>query len=165
MLRIRFQRIGKKNQPFFRLVVVDRNSPPQGGRFEKLGWLNPLTKERGLEAERVKYWLSVGAQPTDRVYNWLIDEGILSVKKKAVHARKKSQPEEPVTASEAVAPEGQEKKEKTVEKKEKTVEKKEKTVKKEKTAEKKEKTAEKKEEAVKQGEEATAVSSEKKKEA
>ncbi len=138
MLRIRFQRIGKKNQPFFRLVVVDRNSPPQGGRFEKLGWLNPLTKERGLEAERVKYWLSVGAQPTDRVYNWLIDEGILSGKKKAVHARKKkSQPEEPATASEAVAPEGQEKKEKK----------------------------EKKEKAVKQGEEATAVSSEKKKEA
>ncbi len=152
MLRIRFQRIGKKNQPFFRLVVVDKNSPPQGGRFEKLGWLNPLTKERKLEAERVKYWLSVGAQPTDRVYNWLIDEGILSGKKKAVHARKKSQPEEPVTASKAVASEGQEKKEETAEKKEKT-------------AEKKEKTAEKKEEAVKQGEEATAVSSEKKKEA
>jgi len=104
MLRIRFQRIGKKNQPFLKLVVVDRNSPPKGGRFEKVGWLNPLTKEKGLKAERVKYWLSVGAQPTDRVYNWLLDEGILSGGKRAVHARKKSQSEESETTPVQGAP-------------------------------------------------------------
>lgn len=108
MLRIRFQRIGKKNQPFLRLVVVDRNSPPKGGRFEKLGWLNPLTKEKGLKAERVKYWLSVGAQPTDRVYNWLLDEGILSGGKRAVQAPAPAPAPAPVSAKE----EGKKKEEK-----------------------------------------------------
>lgn len=89
MLKIRFQRVGKKNQPFFRMVVTEKNSPPQGGRFEKVGFLNPLTKEKGLNVERIKYWLSVGAQPTDRVYNLLIEEKILEGKKKAVHSQKK----------------------------------------------------------------------------
>jgi len=89
MLKIRFQRVGKKNQPFFRIVVTDKNSPPQGGKFEKVGFFNPLTKEKGLKAERINYWLSVGAQPTDRVYNLLIEEKILEGQKKAVHSRKK----------------------------------------------------------------------------
>ena len=89
MLRIRFQRVGKKNQPFFRLVVIEKGRSPRGGRFEKLGFFNPLTKEKGLRAERIKYWLSVGAQPSDRVYNLLVDEKIIEGKKKAVHARPK----------------------------------------------------------------------------
>jgi small subunit ribosomal protein S16 len=122
MLRIRFQRIGKKHQPFLRLVVVDKEAPPKGGRFEKVGWWNPLTKERKLQAERIKYWLSVGAQPTDRVYNWLVDEGIVSGGKKAVHARqKKVVEEEKAPAAEGKAPEKKEDKS-VEEKKEETSE-------------------------------------------
>lgn len=90
MLRIRLQRKGKKNQPFFRIVVTDKRNPPRGGRsLEILGFLNPLTKEKQLKIERIIYWLGVGAQPSDRVHNLLVSEGIIKDKKKPVHAKAK----------------------------------------------------------------------------
>ncbi len=90
MLVIRFLRRGKKNQPFFRIVVTDKRNPPQGGRFlEILGFYNPLTKEKKVKTERVKYWLSVGAQPSDTVYNLLISEGVIKGKKLPVHSKAK----------------------------------------------------------------------------
>ena len=100
MLVIRFLRVGKKNQPFFRIVVTDKRNPPRGGRFlEILGFFNPLTKERKLKKERVEYWLSVGAQPSARVHNLLIEEKIIEGKKIGVHkkpkkAKKTEKPEE-----------------------------------------------------------------------
>ena len=93
MLTIRFLRTGKKNQPFFRIVVTDKKNPPRGGRFlEILGFFNPLTKEKKLKVERMKYWLSVGAQPSDRVHNLLVGEGILKGKKVDVHKKSKKKP-------------------------------------------------------------------------
>jgi len=90
MLRIRLQRKGKKNQPFFRIVVTDKRNPPRGGRsLEILGFLNPLTKEKQLKIERIIYWLGVGAQPSDRIHNLLVSEGIIKDKKKSVHAKPK----------------------------------------------------------------------------
>jgi len=90
MLKIRLQRTGKKNQPFFRIVVTEKNNPPRGGRaVEILGFFNPQTKEKEINAERVKYWISVGAQPSDRVHNMLISDGIIKGEKKAVHAKAK----------------------------------------------------------------------------
>ncbi|MCK5044799.1 30S ribosomal protein S16 [Candidatus Parcubacteria bacterium] len=78
MLVIRLLRTGKKHQPFFRIVVCDKKNPPQGGRaLEILGFFNPLTKEKSFKAERIKYWLSVGAQPSDTVHNFLIVEKII----------------------------------------------------------------------------------------
>jgi len=89
MLAIRFLRIGKKNQPFFRIVVTEKKNPPRGGRFlEVLGFYNPMTKEKKVKEDRVKYWLSVGAQPSDRVYNLLVSEGV--VKGKKINLKKKS---------------------------------------------------------------------------
>jgi len=88
MLRIRFLRTGKKNRPFFRIVATDSTNPPQGGRpKEKLGFFDPLTREVKLNAERIKYWISVGAQPSDRVHNLLIKEGVIEGKKIAVHSK------------------------------------------------------------------------------
>jgi len=82
MLRIRFLRRGKKNRPFFKIVVVERKSPPRTGKFiEDVGFYNPLTKERKLKAERIKYWISKGAQPSSVVHNLLISEKILEGKK------------------------------------------------------------------------------------
>lgn len=128
MLRIRLQRRGKRNQPFFRIVVTDRRNPPRGGRsLETLGFLNPLTKEKQLKIERIIYWLSVGAQPSDRVHNLLVTEGIIKDKKKPVHAKaKKKEGEEdkpsPVTAGKeekpAVASAPDDKKEEPAEEKE-----------------------------------------------
>ncbi len=97
MLRIRFFRIGKKNQPFFRIVVTDKRNPPQGGRFlEILGNFDPFTKETNLKPERIKYWLSVGAQPSNRVHNLLVENSVIEGQKRNVHKKKEEKeiPEE-----------------------------------------------------------------------
>lgn len=78
MLKIRFFRTGRKNQPFYRIVVTDSRNAPQGGKFiEKVGFFNPLTKEKGINEERVKYWLSVGAKMSDRIHNILVDAKVI----------------------------------------------------------------------------------------
>ena len=96
MLVIRFFRVGKKNQPSFKIVVTDKRRPTRGGRFiEEVGFYNPLKKEKILRQDRVKYWLSVGAKPSPTVYNLLISEKIIEGKKIPVHkkAKKKAAPE------------------------------------------------------------------------
>jgi small subunit ribosomal protein S16 len=94
MLVIRFFRVGKKNQPSFKIVVTDKRNPPRGGRFvEEVGFWNPLTKEKVLRKERIKYWLSVGAQPSKSIHNLLVSEKIIEGKKFAVHKKKKEKEE------------------------------------------------------------------------
>lgn len=95
MLSIRFLRIGKKNQPSYKIVVVDKRRSPKSGKFiEQLGFYNPITKEKGVKKERAQYWLSKGAQPSDTVYNLLIREGVVEGKKIAVHSTKQRKKEE-----------------------------------------------------------------------
>lgn len=65
MLIIRLQRVGKKHQPTFRLVVGERRRAPQGKYLEGLGWYNPRTKEYRINEERVTYWASHGAVMSD----------------------------------------------------------------------------------------------------
>ena len=69
MLAIRLARIGKKKQPFYRIVVLDKRKPRNGRTVEVIGTYDPLKKPAAiqLDAERVKYWLSCGAQPSDTV--------------------------------------------------------------------------------------------------
>ena len=72
MLKLRLSRGGTKKRPVYKLVVADSRFARDGRFIEKLGFFNPLLpkdkKERvGLEEERIKYWLSQGAQPTTRV--------------------------------------------------------------------------------------------------
>jgi len=104
MLVIRFFRIGKKDQASFKIVVTDKKRASGRGRFvEEVGFYNPLTKEKGLKEDRIKYWISVGAQPSDTVYNLLVSSGIVEGKKRDVHkkAKEKEKPAEgeaPVTA-------------------------------------------------------------------
>lgn len=91
MLAIRLFRTGKKHQPSFKVVVVDKRRPPRGGRFkEELGFWNPLTKEKNLKADRIRYWLSVGARPSATVYNLLVSEKILEGRKISKHKKKKT---------------------------------------------------------------------------
>ena len=97
------QRIGKINQPAFRIVVVEHTESPKTGNFvEKVGTYNPKTKERKLDAERIKHWLSKGAQASGTVYNMLISAGIIEGKKKNV-LPKKSPPKKDEPAAEAAA--------------------------------------------------------------
>ena len=71
-LKIRLARGGAKKRPFYSIVVADARSPRDGRFIEKLGTYNPML-ERGhadrvtLKEERIRHWLGVGAQPTDRV--------------------------------------------------------------------------------------------------
>jgi len=91
MLKIRLLKTGRKNQPSYRIVVTDKRNSPQGGRFkEKLGFVNPFTKEKNLNEERIRYWLSVGAEPSDRVHNILIDANLIKGDKINVLKKKAS---------------------------------------------------------------------------
>jgi len=97
MLVIRFFRVGKKNQPSFKIVVTDkRESSTTGRSVEEVGFWNPLTKEKVLKSERIKYWLSVGAKPSPTVFNLLVSEKIVEGKKIDVHKKPKEKEEKPL---------------------------------------------------------------------
>ena len=91
MLTIRLTRKGKRNQPFFRLIVTDKRNSPKGGRpVEILGYVDPLTKRKSLKKERILYWISKGAKPSDTVNNLLIREKVIEGEKINVSKIKKS---------------------------------------------------------------------------
>jgi small subunit ribosomal protein S16 len=94
MLVIRLFRVGKKNQPSFKIVVTDKRKPSKRGRIvEQIGFYNSLNKEKRIIADRARYWLSVGAKPSDTVYNLLIKEKIIEGKKIDVHKKSKKKEE------------------------------------------------------------------------
>lgn len=86
MLMLRLQRIGKKKQGSYRLIVSEKHRDTQAGSLENLGVYDPVMKNKiiNLNAERIKYWLSVGAQPSATVNNLLINAGIITGKKQRV---------------------------------------------------------------------------------
>jgi len=67
MTVVRLTRMGRKKQPFYRIVVTDSRKRRDGGWIEKLGWYNPMTKEIKVDEERLAYWMGVGAKLSDRV--------------------------------------------------------------------------------------------------
>ena len=80
-LKIRLARAGAKKRPYYRIVVADSKSPRDGRYIEKLGTYNPLLpRDSGervkLIEDRVKHWLGVGVQPTDRVLRFLDKAGM-----------------------------------------------------------------------------------------
>ena len=84
MLVIRMQRTGRKRQPSFRLIVQDKTRNPQSKAVEIIGFYNPRTKEKGVNEERINYWVSQGAQPTDSVHNLLVNAGVIHAEKRHV---------------------------------------------------------------------------------
>lgn len=88
MLIIRFQRVGKRNQSLFRIVLTEKTAPPKGKYIEKLGFHNPIEKETILDKERILYWLGKGAKPSDTVWNLLIKKGIIKDKKIKIKIKK-----------------------------------------------------------------------------
>lgn len=92
MLSLKLSRTGKKKQPTFRLIVTEKARDPWGDYKEIIGTIDLRGKEKRytLNAERIAYWLSVGAQPTETVKNLLINQGLLKGKKaKSVRISKK----------------------------------------------------------------------------
>jgi len=90
MLSIRLSRTGKKKQPHYRIIVIDKQRDPWGKSLEILGSRNPRSKEMTLKEDRVKYWLEKGAQPSNSVWNLLVEAGIVKGDKRGVtHISKK----------------------------------------------------------------------------
>ena len=81
MLTIRLARIGKKNKPLYRLVISEKHKDLYGDSLEILGSYNPYAKELKVNAERIKYWLSVGAGMSATVNNLLIEKKIIEGKR------------------------------------------------------------------------------------
>ena len=97
MLKIRLQRVGKKNAPSYRVVLAEHTAPPQGKFQEILGFYNPRKKEKSFKKERIEHWPSKGAQLSPTVHNLLVNEGILKEPKlKAWRPKKKEKVEEKV---------------------------------------------------------------------
>jgi len=74
MVVLRLKRMGRRNRPFFRLNAMDQRSPRNGRVIEALGWYDPIApaeKQLVINVERVDYWLSKGAQPSDTVRSLL----------------------------------------------------------------------------------------------
>lgn len=80
MVKIRLQKLGRRNRAHYRIVVTDARVKRQGDYLEKLGQYDPVQKDLEkkvvLNAERVKHWVGLGAQPTEAVVNLLRLKGI-----------------------------------------------------------------------------------------
>jgi small subunit ribosomal protein S16 len=95
-LKIRLARGGAKKRPFYRIVVAENTSPRDGKFIERIGSYNPILAadhpERVvINTERAKHWLSVGAQPTERVEKFLAKQNLVTASVKADRPTK-SQP-------------------------------------------------------------------------
>ncbi len=89
MLKIRLQRIGRKNDPAFRAVLTDSKNSTKSGRFlEILGTYNPKAgakdKETNFNTERITYWMGKGAQVSDTMHNFLVSQSVIKAKKRNV---------------------------------------------------------------------------------
>lgn len=83
------QRTGRKNEAHFRIVLTDHKNAAKSGKFQEiLGSYNPKSGVVEVKEDRVKYWMSVGAQPSDTVYNFLVSKKLVEGKKKNVLSRK-----------------------------------------------------------------------------
>lgn len=81
MVKLRLKRFGRRNRPFYRLNAIDSRSPRDGMPIEQLGHFDPIEKDEAkqftCDVERVQYWLSKGAQPSDTVRGLLRKAGVL----------------------------------------------------------------------------------------
>jgi small subunit ribosomal protein S16 len=70
-VRIRMKKMGRKHRPYFRIVAIDARQPRDGRVIEELGSYDPMVKDTDarvhFKPDRVKYWMSVGAQPSENV--------------------------------------------------------------------------------------------------
>jgi len=108
MLKIRLQRTGRKNVPTFRIVLTDSKNSTKSGKFiEVLGNHDPRGDKGDVKADRVKYWMSQGAQLTGTLHNLFIKKGIIKgdkVNKLPKNVPQKKEEEVVAPKKEVVAP-------------------------------------------------------------
>jgi small subunit ribosomal protein S16 len=87
MVRLRLQRLGRRNRPFYRLNAIEKRNRRNGKVLEQLGWYDPVAsdpeKQLSLDGERIAHWLSVGALPSETVADLLAKNDLLPEKLKA----------------------------------------------------------------------------------
>jgi small subunit ribosomal protein S16 len=93
MLKIRLQRIGRKNEPAFRLVVTESKNGPQSGKFlEILGSHTVKNDAVSFKKDRILHWIANGAQVSPTAHNMLVKDGIIEGRKKNVLSKKTPTP-------------------------------------------------------------------------
>lgn len=93
MLTIRLQRVGRKNQPVFRIVLAEKHRAAKKKAVESLGVYNPRSKEFTVKEERVKYWLEKRIPLSPTVHNLFVTKNLITGKKvQAWRAKRKSAP-------------------------------------------------------------------------
>jgi small subunit ribosomal protein S16 len=104
MLKMRLQRIGRKNDPSYRVVVTDsHNGPRTGNHVDLIGSYYPKMGKFQIDAEKAKKWISQGVQVSDTVHNFLVSEKIIEGKKKNVLPKKSPVIDEAKVKTEAEA--------------------------------------------------------------
>jgi len=103
MVVLRLSRVGKKSHPTFRIIASDKHKDTVGSYLELLGSYDPHATPTRIEvkADRIKYWLSVGAQPSDTVHNLLVEKGVIDSAKRVIA---KAAPAEVEAAAPVAAP-------------------------------------------------------------
>ncbi len=90
MLKIRLHRIGRRNEPHYKVVVTDARKGPKSAKFvEEIGHYTPKPGTVSINKERSLYWIGVGAQPSDTVFNFLVSQGIVEARKRNALPTKK----------------------------------------------------------------------------
>lgn len=120
MVRIRMQRLGRHRRPFFRITAMDKRTRRNGAAIEQLGWYDPMAGDAGkqlfLNVERIRHWLSQGAQPSDTVRDFFMKHDVYDAEaKKAWEAERvklKAEMEVRVAAKAAAAAEKKDEKKK-----------------------------------------------------
>ncbi|MBD3244555.1 MAG: 30S ribosomal protein S16 [Candidatus Moranbacteria bacterium] len=93
MLIIRLKRIGKKNKPYYRMVVADKKRAVSGKFIETLGSVDPHLKTNVLNKERILHWIGVGSQVSDSAFNVLVKEQVVKAPKRKINVSKKKKKE------------------------------------------------------------------------
>lgn len=95
MVRIRLKRMGRRNRPFYRINAVEKRNKRDGRVIENLGWYDPESRDEAkqvsLKEERIKFWLSQGAQPSDTVNDILARAAIIDAEAWRAVRRKRNQ--------------------------------------------------------------------------
>ena len=98
MLMMRLQRVGRRNDPSYRIVITDKRTGPKSDKHvDRIGSYSPKMNHIQIDADKAKEWLSKGVQPSDTVYNILVGQKLIEGRKKNVLPRKS-----PVIDEEAV---------------------------------------------------------------
>ncbi len=95
---IRFQRVGRRNDPAFRIVVTEKRSKPRSSGLEQVGSYHPKTKHVVLKNDRILHWISRGAKTSATVHNVLVRHGVIRAKKRAAGPVAKTLPSAPDSA-------------------------------------------------------------------